>query len=316
MQVYLIVNPKSGKGLKVFKKFQKKLTIPYKSYLTEYPRHATKLTKQIKANDPNSLVIAVGGDGTVNEVVQGAANSNLTVGVISSGSGNDFSRYFYCFNTPADIERFVREKTTGSADVGKISFYNEQKLFINNSGIGFDALICERVRRSKVKRFLNLFGLGKLVYVYYVLLELFRFKPFQLETNIGGNKRIYTDVWFVAASNQPYFGGGMKISPHSNAEDGMLEFTLIHKLKKLRFIMIFWKVFNGKHLKYTDYVTQFKGHSIDVYTEEHLFGHIDGEVLTIPAKQTISFSVSEYQLKYAIEKQITRNINIEQVKIG
>lgn len=89
MQVYLIVNPKSGKGLKVFKKFQK-LTIPYKSYLTEYPRHATKLTKQIKANDPNSLVIAVGGDGTVNEVVQGAANSNLTIGVISSGSGNDF----------------------------------------------------------------------------------------------------------------------------------------------------------------------------------------------------------------------------------
>lgn len=69
-------------------------------------------------------------------------------------------------------------------------------------------------------------------------------------------------------------------------------------------------------MKYTDYVTQFKGHSIDVYTEEHLFGHIDGEVLTIPAKQTISFSVSEYQLNHAIEEQINRNINLEQVKIG
>lgn len=202
MQVYLIVNPKSGKGLRVFKQFQEKLTIPYTSYVTEYPQHASELTKQIKELASDALVIAVGGDGTINEVIRGAVNSDLTVGVISGGSGNDFARHFYSFKTAAEIERFVREKTTDRSDVGQLKIDQELKYFINNSGLGFDALICERVGRSKLKRLLNKLNLGKLVYVYYVLLELIRFKPFQLKIDTKDGSQVFEDVWFVTCFSQ------------------------------------------------------------------------------------------------------------------
>ncbi|GAA4080716.1 diacylglycerol kinase family protein [Amphibacillus indicireducens] len=315
MQVYLIVNPKSGKGLHVFKQFQDKLTIPYTSYFTEYPRHATELTKQIKEFDPDALVIVVGGDGTINEVIHGAVNSDLTVGVISSGSGNDFARHFYSFKTAAEIERFVQEKTTDRSDVGQLKIDQELKYFINNSGLGFDALICERVSRSKLKRLLNKLNLGKLIYVYYVLLELSRFKPFQLKIDTKDGSQVFEDVWFVAASNQPYFGGGMKISPHSNSEDGKLEYTIIHRLKKLRFLMIFWKVFKGNHLTYTEHVEQFNGKSLQVETKKALFGHIDGEFFAIPSEQRLYFSVSEFQLKRVTDNHSIQENHVEQIKV-
>ncbi|WP_440898062.1 diacylglycerol/lipid kinase family protein [Amphibacillus sp. Q70] len=173
--------------------------------------------------------------------------------------------------------------------------------FINNSGLGFDALICERVNHSKFKRMLNRFNLGKLVYVYYVLLELIRFKPFQLKVETENGIKTFENVWFIAASNQPYFGGGMKISPHSNAEDGKLEYTVIHHLSKWRFIMIFLKVFRGNHLGYKQYVEQFQGQICQAYAEKPLFGHVDGEVFTVQSNETLYFSVGDYHLKYAVD---------------
>jgi len=315
MQVYLIVNPKSGKGLRVFKQFQEKLTIPYTSYVTEYPQHATELTKQIKELASDALVIAVGGDGTINEVIHGAVNSDLTVGVISSGSGNDFARHFYSFKTAADIERFVQGQATVKSDLGQLKINREVKYFINNSGLGFDALICERVSRSKLKRLLNKLNLGKLVYVYYVLLELSRFKPFQLKIDTKDGPQVFEDVWFISASNQPYFGGGMKISPHSNTEDGKLEYTIIHRLKKLRFLLIFWKVFKGNHLAYTEHVEQFNGKSLQVETEKALFGHVDGEFFAVPSKQKLHFSVSEFQLKRVTDNHSIQENDVKQVKV-
>lgn len=315
MQVYLIVNPKSGKGLKVFKQFQDKLTIPYTSYLTEYPRHATEITEKIKEQDPDALVIAVGGDGTLNEIIHGAVNSRLIIGVISSGSGNDFARHFYSFKTPADIERFVQGQATVKSDLGQLKINREVKYFINNSGLGFDALICERVSRSKLKRLLNKLNLGKLVYVYYVLLELSRFKPFQLKIDTKDGPQVFEDVWFISASNQPYFGGGMKISPHSNTEDGKLEYTIIHRLKKLRFLLIFWKVFKGNHLAYTEYVEQFKGSFLQVQTKKALFGHIDGEFFAVPVDQKLNFSVSKFQFTHVTDTRSNQEDYPEQVKI-
>lgn len=310
MKVYFIVNPKSGKGLKIFRKFQKDLKIPHKIYLTEYPKHATELTLKIKAQAPDSLVVAVGGDGTINEIINGALGSELSIGVIRSGSGNDFSRHFYHFETAADITRFIKDRSTGEADIGQVRSEGFSQFFINSSGIGFDALICERVSRSKFKHVLNKVNLGKLVYVYYVLLELYHFKPFQLNIQSKhGIKRTYEQVWFVAVNNQPFFGGGMKISPNSNTEDGKFEYTIIHRIGKLRFLMIFWKVFKGSHLKYQQYVTQIQDQSCQIWADKPLFGHVDGEYFTVDAEKRLGFSVSEFKLKYASIKQVNAKSN-------
>lgn len=309
MQVYLIVNPKSGKGLKVFKHLQNKLTIPYTSYLTKYPTHATELTEQIKKEAPQALIIAVGGDGTINEIVNGAVNSELTIGAIESGSGNDFARYFYCFKTPEDIEQFIANQKNDQTDVGKVISSQTEKYFINNSGLGFDALICERVARSKFKYFLNKISLGKLVYLYYVMQELIRFKPFQLTVESDMDSRTYEDVWFVTASNQPYFGGGMKISPHSDAKDGQLEYTIAHQLGKIRFLMIFWKVFQGNHLKYTKYVKQMRGASCQVEANNSLFGHVDGEFYSVDLNEKLTFSAQKDLLKRATDQTVTKGVS-------
>lgn len=302
MQVYFIVNPKSGKGLKVFNKFQKGLTITYKVYQTEYPKHATALTEQIRRQDLNALVVAVGGDGTINEVINGAINSQLTIGVISSGSGNDFARAFYSFKTAKDIEHFLSGRAVGQADIGQVSTDQEEKYFINNGGLGFDALISYRVGKSKMKRLLNRINFGKLVYVYHVLIALVHFKPFQLKVKTeDGSVKLFENVWFVVASNQPYFGGGMKISPHSNTGDGKLEYTIIHQIGKLHFLKLFWKVFKGNHLVYQQYVKQLQGQSCSVQAGTPLFGHVDGEDFTVQAHEWLNFSINQSQLKHVVE---------------
>jgi YegS/Rv2252/BmrU family lipid kinase len=289
-KLFFIINPMAGNGgcLKVWNQVEAKLKdacLSFDAVLTEYPGHAKNIAEKIIIDHPGKrlFLIAVGGDGTLSEVVNGIAGSkNSKVGFIPGGSGNDFSRGFHVPSDPIEALNkiiYCEQNEAANIDIGKITM-NDQSThyFINNMGAGFDALISYKANRSRMKSFLNRLGLGSLVYVYFLIKLLFTYRRSSIVLVIDGIKHRFDDSWFVTVSNQPFYGGGMKIAPAAVPDDGLLDITVVHKLSKLKLLFVFISVFKGKHTRFKE-VSAFKGRKISIHSSSTLFVHADGEFI-------------------------------------
>jgi len=286
-QIYFIINPKAGNGycFKIWERVEHQLKvnhIKYFAFFTESPGHAKILATQIaQKNYEQKIVIAVGGDGTMHEVMNGAVkNNNITLGFIPGGSGNDFSRGFQIPVNPIEalavILRLAKHKGL-PIDIGKITLAeSNQHFFINNMGAGFDAIISYEVNQSRMKVILNKLSMGRMVYVYFLLKKLFTYKTSTIDLSIDGKKHIFEQTWFVTASNQPYYGGGMKIAPAAEPDDGLFDITVVHQLTRWKLLLVFISVFWGKHIHFKE-VKTYTGRSVSIHSPTKLFVHADGE---------------------------------------
>jgi diacylglycerol kinase (ATP) len=284
-----IINPqaKNGYCLKVWGKVEQMLkeeNISYSAFRTEYRGHARELAKIYaeQAGGQRVYLVAVGGDGTVHEVINGAfGHQNVTVGFIPGGSGNDFSRGF---EIPKGPEESLTAMLKGishpvKADIGMIRHIDGKKTyFINNMGAGFDALISRKVNSSKIKGILNKLTLGKFVYALFLVKELFFYKCSDLEIIIDGKKHQIRAAWFITISNQPFYGGGMKISPDANPFDGVLNVTVVHNISRIKLLLVFASVFKGRHIGFKE-VTVLQGENIRIHSSHPIPAHADGEAL-------------------------------------
>ena len=280
INVHFIVNEKAGngKGSLRWNTIEKQITFPYKLFKTTGPESATSYVKSIPEHNECHLVIAIGGDGTIHEVINGAAyRSDLIIGFIRAGSGNDFARGIQCFHSIQEVERFIKTGTEAqSIDLGKINGTSLDRYFVNNCGLGFDAYVSHLVNTSQVKKVFNRLYLGRLSYIYIMLRALFTYEPFELEIVQKNERRYYKNVWFVTGSNQPYFGGGMKISPLSNIADSKLEVTVVSNLPRWKFVLLFLTVYKGNHLQYKE-VEQFTFEEAILRPNVSVHCHTDGE---------------------------------------
>ncbi len=299
MKLIFIVNEKSGngKGAKVWRKIQSELSVPYDMFVTTYEKEAIKIAEQIKSdsnfNRTPVLLIGIGGDGTYHEILNGIQGAKyIILGAVCAGSGNDFKRAYGQFDHAKQIEQYMNHATTLAQDAGKIEVHKQTIHFVNNSGIGFDATVALEANDSNVKKAFNRVFLGKLCYVYYLVKCLFTFKPFKLDVFMDGQIKSFQNVWFVTASNQPYFGGGMKISPSSKTDDGLVELTVVHNLNKYKLLFIFITVFFGKHTYFKE-VEQLTSSSFTIHMNDNYPMHADGEILLIETNNSpITFSAS------------------------
>lgn len=307
-QIYFIINPKARNGysLNVWKKVESKLMddkIPYLAFFTEYHGHAIKLASQIAGNnDEQKVIIAVGGDGTISEVMNGIVKyNNITLGFVPGGSGNDFSRGFHIPTNPEEALKVILRLMKMEAplmDIGKATMKDQSEhYFINNMGAGFDALVSFEVNRSKMKAWLNKLSLGRLVYVYFLLKKLFSYKCSTIDLSIDGNRHILEQTWFVTVSNQPYYGGGMMIAPAAVPDDGVLDITVVHRLSRLKLLLVFVSVFWGKHVQFKE-VKTFKGRMVTIQSSSSLYVHADGE--------DIGFTPLNIQVQTKTLKVLTR----------
>lgn len=287
--IYFIINPnaRNGQCLNIWGKVEVQLQaeqIPYLAFFTEYPGHAETLAGEIASkNGDEKLVIAVGGDGTIHEVMNGIIkHKNITLGFIPGGSGNDFSRGFQIPADPLDALKVLLRLRKGEPtliDAGKMTMQDQSEhYFINNMGAGFDALIAYKVNHSRMKALLNKLSLGRLVYVYFLLKELFTFKTSTIDLSIDGEKHTFKETWFVTVSNQQYYGGGMKIAPAAEPDDGLLDLTVVHELSRLKLLLVFISVFWGKHIHFKE-VKTYRGREVQIQSTNSLFVHCDGEHL-------------------------------------
>lgn len=227
-------------------------------------------------------IITVGGDGTLNEVVNGVFMNNacdttdVCLGLIPVGTGNDWGRMF---GIPLDYTgaiRIIRENRTMIHDVGRIDFYEgeEKKTrhFINIAGLGFEAIVVKRTNYMKERGH----G-GKLIYFYNLLATLFSYRNTPASLLID-NERIDADIFSVNVGNGRFCGGGMRQTPEALPDDGLLDVTVINDMGKFEIISNLAILYNGKILEHPK-IDGYRCKKLEVNSKRKIYIESDGESL-------------------------------------
>lgn len=284
---YFIINPnsRSGKGGLIWKSLEPVLqeqNIEYKTFFTQYKGHATMLSASITAKIPERQsvkLIAVGGDGTIQEVLSGIQNlSQVTFGYIPTGSGNDFCRSMKLPQDPKEaLELVLSDKRPHPMDVPHISCGSNSSRFAISCGIGFDAGVCHEVGITPMKKILNKIGLGKLVYLFVALKQLIFLNPSPMTLIMDDDKKEeFSKVYFTAVMNQKYEGGGFKFCPAASPSDGYLDVIVVDGLSKPKVLCCLPTAFFGKHTHFRG-IHIFRCKKIDIHSAIALPVHKDGE---------------------------------------
>ena len=279
MNTLFIVNPAAGRGkcFRIWTRFeevlQEKATFPYAIRLTRNKGDAKKFSATA-LQEGFERIISVGGDGTLNEIVNGVATSKIVLGILPFGTGNDLA---HALNLRKDFNQMMKalvSPTIKNIDLVKIN----QDYFINASGIGIDGNVVKHIEsRPMIKKF------GKIGYMLSAFQTLMKYHPIKLNVTIDDENRVLSNVWIFAMANGPYFGGGMKICPDASLTDGLLDLCMVQNLTKLRFIQLFLLIYSGRHIQQQQYVTTIKAKKVTLESSTHLILQMDGEIKESPS---------------------------------
>lgn len=281
---YFIVNPgsRSGNGKIVWKEVEAILEqeqVEYRVYFTAYRYHATKLSKEITSRGEKLTLVTVGGDGTVNEVIDGIQDfDKVTFAYIPTGSSNDFARSLKLPSNPETaLMNILHPSYFRKIDLGLMTYGTHTRRFAGSCGCGFDAAVCQEALGSPIKNALNHFGLGKLTYVGIALKQILMFRPAPVQITLDGNRKLrFPRTYFLSALNCPYEGGGLKMCPHAKADDGFLDVCVVENLSKLTIAFMFPTAYFGRHTIFRG-VHLYRTKTLEVRPEKPLPFHTDGE---------------------------------------
>ena len=285
---YFIVNPGSqtGNAKTLWNELEqnlKKKKIEYKVYFTEGKNDAQYFASRICSEHPEmKRIIVAGGDGTVNEAINGLTDYNsFILGIIPMGSSNDLARGLGIPRNPGEvIERTLLPKKFIRVDHGLVISEDGSivRKFAVSSGMGYDADICKKALHSKLKKFLNKIGLGKLVYYLIGLHLVFSCKRSPAVVIIDGKRKMKFDsLIFAANMNTRYEGGGMPMSPSADPCDGKITVCLVHDISRLTHLRLMPSVIKGNHVKHKN-IDQITAKTIEIKTDIPMTIHTDGEI--------------------------------------
>lgn len=187
----------------------------------------------------SSVLVAAGGDGTVNAVMQAVLGSSCALGILPLGTGNDFAR-----TIGVDLGNAVATLAGNhieTIDVGRWRQGDRSGHFLNVAGCGFDAAVASRINRGV--RHLR----GRAAYLYAVVATLAAYRPIKLDLSIDGEPLI-ADAMLCAIANAQSYGAGMRIAPTAELQDGKLDLVVVGALGRAEFLRNIPKVFKGEHL--------------------------------------------------------------------
>lgn len=288
--LYFIVNEtsRSGKTRQIWKDIQQSLIkadVAYEYMITQGRNHATKLASEISQRlEDNICIVVIGGDGTMNEVINGIADfDKVRFGIIPTGSGNDFGGGLDLPKSPEEnLQRIISSYKAGedsyrAVDIGLVRWgQNQKKLFGISSGIGLDAIVCKKALSSKLKNVLNKLGLGSLTYVLLTIITLFSMKTADFEISYDNNKSTLKKTIFAAAMNLRAEGGGVPMAPDANPYDGKLSISSASGIPKWVTFLCLPFLVAGKH-------THIKGFNLvscrkaSIHSSQKMTLHADGE---------------------------------------
>lgn len=296
---YIIINPasKSGRGQKLWKEQVEpalsRENVPFRHYFSEKRGDVARLAASIcgaAKERPLSLII-LGGDGTVNEALQGIDDpTQVILGYIPTGSSNDLARDLKLPKDPLKALKLVlHAKKVHSMDLGTVTYEDGSlRRFAVSCGIGFDAAVCEEAMHSPIKDTLNRMGLGKLTYLGIALKQLFAARTVSCKLTLDDGAAVsIRSILFVTGMIHRYEGGGFQFCPDADDHDGILDLCAVGDVPKLLVLFALPTAFFGKHYIVKG-ITPYRASRVQIETSSPLWVHTDGEV----SRKSRSFTIT------------------------
>lgn len=275
-EYFVIVNLLAGRGRcrRLWPRIEARLKqkqMRFHAVLTEAPGTATEIAR--RASRDFSIIVAVGGDGTIHEVAGGLIGTKTKLGIIPAGTGNDFVKMLHI--PPLDPEpaiEILQAQRSRTVDVGRY----QERYFVNGLGVGLDGAVAWRIFRRW-----NWPGLAHWTYLYAAVYEALFYR--------SGDVRVRSAEWqhegklmMIGASNGRFHGGDFLLAPHAEIDDGLFDVYMISEMSPLRRLQKIPLVRRGEHLGLPE--VQIKRASwVEITSERPLLGHLDGEPLEFPA---------------------------------
>jgi len=289
LKTELIINLTAGGGkprphLKTIFKYLKENGFNFKVSYTSHHGEAIELAQKA-ADKGMDLIVSIGGDGTVNEIVNGIMKSknNPSLGIIPLGWANDFIK---SVNIPSDITQACQILARGKIKKIDIGVINSQIYFANICGVGFDAEVAQLANQIKSKH-PNLRILSAFIYVFATVKKLL--SPFgyhNVKIKFDGQE-IHSKILFIAISNGKIYGGRFKITPEAILDDGLLEICLVEEMGRFKYLSIIPKVFKGTH-KSIKGIHFYKAKEVIIQSSEPVLAQVSGEVIEGQKEFTIT----------------------------
>jgi diacylglycerol kinase (ATP) len=268
-RIWFIYNPNSGaRKLKGFEDLiMQNLDLDKFDYIiqeTRSPKDAMRLASAA-VQENFDIVVAAGGDGTINEVVQGMGNSPLMLGIIPIGSGNGLARHLEIPLEPEKAIRLINSLNTRTIDIASINGYP----FASIAGLGFDARVANKYRKLKKR---GLYG-----YTRVVMTEFFRYRESEYILSFNGQK-ITRKALLLSIANSNQFGYNTIIAPTAQPDDGLLDLVIVKKFPVGEIPRVIGLLFTGK-IDQSSYIESYKTTEVFIVRKRGKRVNIDGEAI-------------------------------------
>ena len=263
----LLYNPlsRNGNNPKFIQKIAKHLEKQGKTVVKQDILDIEDVTDFISKLHPEDRVILVGGDGTLNHLVNRIYGIKYpqSLYMYQAGTGNDFIRSLKTKDKVVLIKPYLDKLPT-------ITYQSITKRFVNGAGLGLDGFVIHLVSNSKYKK-------NKINYFRHSLEGFRKFKSVSGTFTVDGKTYTEKKIWFASALNAPYQGGGMKMAPQADRNDGYLDLLVIKNMPKLLLFVIFPTIYFGIHPCFKKYVKIYRGKHITVHVDRPTYIQVDGE---------------------------------------
>lgn len=270
----VVVNPKAsvGKSGKDWPQIRQILIndgIAFDDILTEYPRHAIEIVRNAIVEKGYRKFIAVGGDGTNNEVINGiftqdvVPTTEITMAAMPIGTGNDWRRTFDIPLEYDKVAKIIKAGHTYAHDIGKLTYYDDGntgiRYFLNAAGTGLDEMVCHSTNRMKQQ------GKGGTIrYLISLVKCMLTYKVTRIQLTID-DELVFDDyILNLSIGNGRFNGGGMMTMPKAIPNDGLFDVTVIKKVSIFKFAANVKNVYDGSFIKKIDEVKTFRGKRIHI----------------------------------------------------
>jgi len=268
-KIIFIVNPKAGitPKSKVIIELLAGNIFPASRFIqevvfTERVGHATELARDAVARKFD-IVVASGGDGTINEVACAMVNTGIPMGILPAGSGNGLAR---CLGISMSYALALRTIIRGKTRLMDVASVND-KLFTSIAGIGFDAFVAKKFADSAIR--------GMLSYMRIILKEFRHYKPLKYNLTIDG-KNIEKLALMIVFANSDQFGFNTRVAPDAKVDDGLLDVCVIRKMPVSKLLSVGYHSLRGT-LAETGFAEYYKGKEISINNIDDPLMNIDGE---------------------------------------
>lgn len=303
----VVVNPNAGsrKGEKDWPKIQELLSahgFTFHAVFTESRNHAIALTSSAIAEGYRNIIV-IGGDGTLNEVVNGAfgqdacAAADIAIGMIPVGTGNDWGRMYGLPKKYKKAIKVIKKAYLIKQDAGFVSYHDNkgehERYFINMSGMGYDALVAMKTNSMKDRG-----RGGKLAYLTNIFTGLFQYKYTHFNIGVDGKEVFSGRVLSMNLGICKYNGGGLMQVPDAIPDDGLLDITVIKATSKFNIVKHVAKLYDGSFTK-LKFVNTYRGEKCTIISKPRgsVFLEADGESL---GHSPLHFSVLHQALTFIV----------------